>query len=77
MHARWRAMTAVERLNHMLEWMHQLNLLRYNAIRARNPGAEEGELLALWSEETHRGTVDAGFLARACDAIRARGGNSP
>ena len=47
--------------------------IRMKRLRERNPGASEAELLALWTEETYRGTVDAAFLARACEAIRSRG----
>lgn len=61
----------------MLNWTHQLNLLRYTAIRARNPAASEAELISLWTEETYRDTVDPAFLARACAAIRACGESTP
>ncbi len=73
LHERWRAMAPPDRLTYMLRWTHQLNLFRYNAIRARHPEASEAELMAIWTEETYRGTVAPGFLARACAAILARG----
>jgi hypothetical protein len=52
---------------------HLGDLIRLSAIRERNPGLSEAELMALWTEETYRGQVDADFLARACADIRARG----
>jgi hypothetical protein len=63
-----------------LEWWSRRQSLfarnRYNLLARRNPGASDAELMALWVEETYRGTVDPGFLARACAAIRARGDGS-
>lgn len=66
-------MTGVERMERMLLWGHELDLMRYEFIRSRHPGAAEAELMALWTEQTYRGSVDPGFLARACAAIRATG----
>lgn len=56
----------------VLRWNHMANLIRLDRLRQRNPDASDWELMALWTEETYRGKVDAGFLARACDAIRSR-----
>lgn len=72
-HARWQALTGEERVAAWAQRQHVANLHRYNLLARRNPGASDAELMALWVEETYRGTVDAGFLARACAAIRARG----
>ena len=72
-HARWQALSGVERVSAWSDRMHLANMHRYNLIARRNPGASDAELMALWVEETYRGTVDPAFLARACEAIRARG----
>jgi len=50
-----------------------MDQLRMKLLSDRNPGVSQAELMALWTEETYRGSVDAGFLARACEAIRKRG----
>ncbi len=71
------SLSGAERAMWWLNRVHSFNLLRYNAIRARNPAASESELIALWTEETYRDTVDPAFLARACAAIRARGERAP
>jgi len=71
-HARRRALTEVERLDEMLEWGDLGNQVRYEMIRQRHPGASESELIALWTEETYRNSLDPTFLAKAVAAIRAR-----
>lgn len=72
-HARWQALSGEERVAAWAGRQHLANLHRYNLLARRNPGASDAELMALWVEETYRGTVDPGFLARACAAIRAGG----
>lgn len=62
----------VERATAVLRWTQMASQIRMSRIRARHPDASEAEMLALWTEETYRGTVDADFLARACAAIRNR-----
>jgi hypothetical protein len=62
-----------ERLQRMLAWCGTLNRLRYDFLSSRNPGASEAEIIALWTEQTYRGTVDDGFLDRALAAIRSQG----
>lgn len=57
----------------MLNWCHELNMFRLHRIAGQHPGASESEVLALWTEETFRGRVDDGLLARACAEIRRRG----
>jgi len=76
MHARRRALTGVERLDEMLKWGDLGNQIRYEMIRQRNPGASECELVALWTEETYRHSLDTAFLTEALAAIRARGDDS-
>ena len=66
-------MSGIERLERMLNWCHEVNCIRMHRIEQNNPGATEGEVLALWTEETFRDTVDPGLLARACAEIRRRG----
>jgi hypothetical protein len=60
-----------------MRWGQLTAQIRYDRFRERNPGASEAELLALWTEETYRGSVDAGFLARVCRAIREGTGLTP
>lgn len=67
-----RAQAPVERATAVLRWSHLASEIRLKRLRERNPQASDAELMALWTEETYRGTVDASFLARACDAIRTR-----
>ena len=57
----------------MLNWSHEVNTIRLHRIALRHPAASESEVLALWTEETFRGRVDDGLLARACAEIRRRG----
>ncbi|MBI5949356.1 MAG: hypothetical protein HY875_14555 [Chloroflexi bacterium] len=68
---RSRRMPPVERAKQALAWCDQLNSLRYELIRQRNPGATEAEVTALWTEETYRDTVEPAFLAKVVAAIRA------
>jgi hypothetical protein len=69
----WLGLTPVERLTWWLRRAHSTDTLRLNLIRQRNPGASEAELIALWTEETYRHSLDPAFLAKALAAIRARG----
>lgn len=73
MHARLAARTRADRLDDGLAWCEQMQGLRRAYIGSRHPGASESEVLALWTEETFRGRVDDGLLARACAEIRRRG----
>ena len=66
-------MSPVQRLERMLNWSHEVNWIRMHRIHLNNPAASEAEVLALWTEETFRDSVDPGFLARACAEIRRRG----
>jgi hypothetical protein len=48
-------------------------VLRYNLLAERHPGATDGELTALWVEDTYRDSMDPVALAKACRAIRETG----
>jgi hypothetical protein len=65
-----RRQSQVDRATAVLHWAHTGSQIRMEQLRQRNPGASDAELLALWTEETYRGTVNADFLARVCAAIR-------
>ncbi len=69
----WLGLSGGERLTWMFEFVHERNTARYEAIRARNPELSDGELTALWTEETYRDRLPADFLARALAVIRERG----
>jgi hypothetical protein len=56
----------------MLRWSGELNRARLHLLAARHPGASDAELLALWTEQSYRGTVPDALLDRALAAIRAR-----
>ena len=69
----WQGLSGSERATWWLQRVHQMDQLRMKLLSDRNPGVSQAELMARWTEETYRGTVDAGSLARACEAIRKRG----
>jgi hypothetical protein len=73
LHERMKAMTPTERAERMLDWCHEVNMIRFNRLQAVHPGAPHSEIIALWTEETWQGRLDPGLLARACEAIRERG----
>jgi hypothetical protein len=64
-----------ERAARALDWFDSLWKQRFGLLAARHPEASEGELLALWFEETYRGRADTppDVLERACALIRKRG----
>lgn len=69
----WRGLTGAGRAERWLERISDFDELRYNLIAARNPNASEAEILALWTEQTYRDSMEPTALARWCDMIRARG----
>ena len=73
MHARLLKRSPADRLSDGLRWNHELADFRRGYMQSQNPAASESEILALWTEETYRETVEPAFLARACAEIRRRG----
>jgi hypothetical protein len=65
-----RRQSQVDRATAVLRWAHTGSQIRMEQMRQRNPGASDAELLALWTEQTYRGSVDDDYLARVCTAIR-------
>ena len=63
-------MSGAERAEWWLRRIGEMSDLRLHMLRQRNPGASDAELLALWTEQTYRGSVDDDYLARVCTAIR-------
>ncbi len=47
--------------------------MRLTRIALQHPGLPDYEHLAIWTDETFRGTVDDSLLDRACAEIRRRG----
>jgi hypothetical protein len=66
-----RSQSQVERATAVMHWGQMAAEIRFQRFRERHPGASDEELLALWTEETYRGSVDPQYLARVCALIRA------
>lgn len=64
--------TEIDRLEPMLRWCGELQAMRIKMLKAANPSASEAEIIALWTEQTYRGTVADTLLDRALAAIRSR-----
>jgi hypothetical protein len=73
MHRRLKAMTPQERLGQALDLGDLAYRIRLHRIAQQHPGLPGYEHIAIWTEETYRGTVPDRLLDGALAEIRRRG----